>query len=499
MKEDFKRVLELTGLLCDELIDDEQFVELDKLLAEDVNARRVYTSFLEVHHGLAPGGSLGQGQNEKSEERLVKDMPKARSWVRFCTTAAAALIVVGLVFFSLESSQAPPIAVLTRVIDVKWSHPTRFRGEIGEALERGWLKIDAGVVELVFSSGASVSLEGPAQLRIDSPLKCFSDSGMLVANCPESAYGFTIEFRGGEVVDLGTEFALNTRVEGETNVHVLNGKVNVALLDDTREVIERQELTENTAVVLNSSEGEIAPMAYNQSMFDELRRDSLIKSQPVKLQFDIGRRAGLYHGTDAPGHSGGDLFAHENVWNQIIGDQAGSFVMADGNLCPFPIKVDYGQGDGEINWQAAPVDRLGKVYKRARGVANSALSLDNLFCHDELGMRVSGLPKGRYRVYVLCRSFRRQKATYNVSIGANLRKAWSEPMKVLPMKDEGVPEWEQGYTYAMGEVEIKNSKDWLTIITESIDDYTLKNIDRMKKAPRNNRSTLLGLQIVELD
>ncbi len=483
-----QRVLELAGLLCDETITDEQFTELDQILKTGSRAREIYQAFLGMDH------RLGNGALRNAELDAGKVVPFQKRPVVAWSAAAsiAVLALVGLGVLKFRPEQEPPIAVLTRAIDVEWEHPKRFQAEPGQAVEAGWLRLASGIAELNFGSGATVSVEGPAYLRVDSPMHCFSKSGKLAANCPESAHGFTVRFPGGKVVDLGTEFALNTEREGKTDVHVLEGEVIVSLTDKDERTIKEKNLLGNSAVALNQGATEIETIQYDAAPFAGLQRKNLIKSQPIRLQFDLGHRAGVYTGIDAPAHAAGDMFAHENAWTQIVGDQSGAFVMADGNLCPFPIQVDYGHGDGEIDWEASPVDPWGNIYSKARGVFDSELCQDHRPWDTDLGLRIAGLPAGTYRVYALCRSVRRPEASYDVSFGTNLNRQLPEPTIIPPMKDPGKSEWVPGLTYAVGDVEISGPDDWATFITRYSRERSIKT------SPHHGRSVLLGLQIVEL-
>lgn len=392
----------------------------------------------------------------------------------------------------VEIPAEPPMAVLTRAIDIEWEHPSRFQAALGTPVTEKWLRIESGVAQVSFSSGAVVSLEGPARLRLDSSMHVFSKSGKLSANCPPSAHGFTVRFRGGRVVDLGTEFALDTQPEGKTEVHVLDGEVIVALTDDDENVLKEQNLRGNSAVELNPDTGGIDGIEYDGKAFGNLQRDALIRSEPIKLQFDLGHRAGLYEGTNSPAHAAGDMFAHEDVWTQLAGDQSGTFVMADGNLCPHPVRVDYGHGDGVIDWDATPVDPTGRVWDKAEPFFNTALCQDHRPWDFDLGLRVAGLPSGTYRVYALCRSIRRPTAAYDVSFGINLDQQLSEPLALPPMDDLLDVKWEEGLTYAVTDVEVLAAEDWVTFITRYSRERSIRT------TPHHGRSVLLGLQIVEL-
>lgn len=482
-----KQLLELAGQLCDETLSDEGFAELEQMLHADPEARSLYRSFTGMHRQLEDGAL------ESEESTPVKVIPFRKKPILGWAVAAAAAVVALLSLLPQTVTETPaPTAVLTRAIDIEWEHPSRFQATVGEAITEEWLRLASGVAEIEFSSGATVSIEGPARLRIDNPLHCFYKSGKLAANCPESAHGFTIRFPGGKVIDLGTEFAMDSAADGKTNVHVLTGEVIVALTDELEKVVSEQNLLENSAVVLDPATNRIESIDFDAESFASMQRESLIQSAPIKLQFDIGHRAGLYTGTDSPGHAAGDFYTHENVWTQIVGDQSGAFVMADGNLCPVPIKVDYGHGDGAIDWDATPVDPWGSIYSKARGIFDSKLCQDHRPWDHDLGLRVSGLPEGTYRLYALCRSTRRAGASYDVSFGANLDQQPNAPTVIPPMDPDKDPAWADGETYAMGEVTVSGPEDWATFITRYSRERSIRT------TPHHGRSVILGLQIVEV-
>ena len=75
-----------------------------------------------------------------------------------------------------------------------------------------------------FFCGATVIVEGPAELDLKSPLLAKVHHGRLRAQVPPAARGFSLEVDELKVVDLGTEFGLS--VEGkETTVQVFDGEV----------------------------------------------------------------------------------------------------------------------------------------------------------------------------------------------------------------------------------------------------------------------------------
>jgi hypothetical protein len=485
-----QRTLELCGLLCDEIATPEEFAELDTLLASDDSARQVYCDFLRMHRRLEDSAFNSDIEITSTQKILPLRKPRPLLWV---AAIAAVLALAAIVLSSIDhslfpSSKSPPTAVLTRAIDIEWEHETRFQATPGEAITEQWLRFNSGIAEITFSSGATVTLQGPAKIRIDEPLYCFSKAGKLAAHCPESAYGFTVRFPGGRVVDLGTEFVLESNPDGKTDVHVLDGEVVVALTDDSEQVISEQNLREKSSVSLDPVTKAIAAITYDVTAFSPIQRDTLLRNQPLKLQFDIGHRAGAYTGTNAPGHQAGDFLNHEDKWTQVVGDQSGTLLTADGNLCPHPISIDYGHGDSAIDWDAQPVDPLGEIWNRAEGIYDTALCQDHRPWNDNLAYRVSGLPAGTYRVYALCRHMRRPDSAYDVSIGVNLDEHLPSPI-AIPTLDRPLPnEWTPNQTHAVGEITLTGPADQLTVITRYADE----------RSPVEGRAVLCGLQIVQI-
>ena len=100
----------------------------------------------------------------------------------------------------------------------------------GSPLGKGWMRLEEGTIQLVFRSGAEVTLEGPAAFGIDSPMRSFLEYGEVAVYAPESARDFVVATEGMEVVDLGTRFEVGVDPQsGESQVSVLEGLVDLHL------------------------------------------------------------------------------------------------------------------------------------------------------------------------------------------------------------------------------------------------------------------------------
>ncbi|TWU15331.1 LamG-like jellyroll fold domain-containing protein [Allorhodopirellula heiligendammensis] len=122
-----------------------------------------------------------------------------------------------------EESLIAGHATLRRSVDVQWSdNATSFHE--GDVLPNGMLQFDGGLMEIDVFCGASLIVEGPASLRFESDWEVSLVKGRLRANVPPVARGFIVKAADSEIIDLGTEFALEVGAD-HARVEVLDGEV----------------------------------------------------------------------------------------------------------------------------------------------------------------------------------------------------------------------------------------------------------------------------------
>ncbi len=114
-------------------------------------------------------------------------------------------------------------ATLRRSVDVRWAEKSKSYRE-GDVLPAGMLEFDQGVAEIDFFCGATLIVEGPAILNVESDWLVRVARGRLRANVPPAARGFMVKAAGSTIVDLGTEFALDVGAEN-AHVEVIDGEV----------------------------------------------------------------------------------------------------------------------------------------------------------------------------------------------------------------------------------------------------------------------------------
>ena len=144
--------------------------------------------------------------------------------------AAAAIVIAGIIAAIVVSnrggneSAAPGVARVVASVDAEWRDKTPRENE---SLPAGAYELTHGSVDLLFTDGAKVSVSGPARFNLKSARQIHLETGNLVARIPDEALGFIVTSPQSEVIDLGTEFGLSVSKEGQTDVHVIDGLVEV--------------------------------------------------------------------------------------------------------------------------------------------------------------------------------------------------------------------------------------------------------------------------------
>ncbi|MEL6108270.1 MAG: LamG-like jellyroll fold domain-containing protein [Planctomycetota bacterium] len=129
------------------------------------------------------------------------------------------------------------IALLTRAVDLRWGGNRQNELQVGDAISPGGLSIAEGYAQIEFFCGATVVVEGPAEIDLKSSTLARVHRGRFRAHVPPAARGFSIEVDDMTVVDLGTEFALEVSDDG-TDVQVFDGEVELHVPDQRKQLLE---------------------------------------------------------------------------------------------------------------------------------------------------------------------------------------------------------------------------------------------------------------------
>lgn len=224
----------LLAYLGGELQADER-QQIEQRLRDEVGLRELLLN-LSIEEAVLTDWAKSERVSGMLDDEAFKDtvtpITTKRSSAQFGWWAAAAMLVISAVgFFSINrtpssgpSTEVPSVASLVASIDAEWEGTAPL---LNAPMPTGSYQLESGSIDLLFSDGARVSVSGPAHFDLRSARHIHLDSGNLVARIPDEALGFIVTSPQSEVVDLGTEFGLSVDGSGLTDVHVINGLVEV--------------------------------------------------------------------------------------------------------------------------------------------------------------------------------------------------------------------------------------------------------------------------------
>jgi hypothetical protein len=219
---------QLIESLLENEISEADFICLEAEFLVNADARQAYYDRSELATLLAA----------ESESKTVVPMPKRGHFRVLAVAAVVGLLgsVATLVFKSTSSTvaktepRADGVAFLSDHDAALWNGRELASGDL---LPQGMLKLNSGTAKLEFFSGVTLMVSGEAEFELLSPMEMRVVSGEVRARVPDVAKGFRIHTRLGDVVDLGTEFALNVS-EQHADVHVLDGEVEFHPVSDEK-------------------------------------------------------------------------------------------------------------------------------------------------------------------------------------------------------------------------------------------------------------------------
>lgn len=222
--------------------------------------------------------------------------------------AAAACVIFAAGHFSAQRAvttvpdpgSAADAPRITGLVGVEWDfgqEPDLLDGKHGIRK----LAFRSGLAELRYANGVRVTLQGPADFTVTGPNAAMLAHGRLVASVPKGAEGFTVDYHGGKIVDLGTEFGLEIAHTGEAELGVFEGEVELHRPNEAT-----LSLIANQALMLANigGKGKAVSIPLNREKFVRQipTRDfrwEINTTDPVQMEFDVSHlvwKASRYQG-----------------------------------------------------------------------------------------------------------------------------------------------------------------------------------------------------------
>ncbi len=231
--------------------------ELVALITNDTEARKFYISQCQLHamlsweHGVLPSVQFDSALpaiKPVSKRNTQSYFPQMALWVCALLGIIAA---VGFLFWETRStlldiavitettSSAPEIHIsdwidreaVGRIIK---SHGAKLHCvdgqrslDPGDVIRLGNYTLASGFVEVFMDVGVNAIIESPASFEIKSKMLIVLDRGVMSAKVSPTGIGFSILTPTANVIDHGTEFAVEVFDDSGSEVHVFEGKVDV--------------------------------------------------------------------------------------------------------------------------------------------------------------------------------------------------------------------------------------------------------------------------------
>ena len=221
--------------LIDQLLDDDiseaDFLRLEAEMHVNPEAREAYYDRLKLHTALEIEAEDCAGKPTASATPILSQRFRL-DWLMI-SAAAALVLLAGVIGWkigqdneSYARTKAEPVAsgfgVIADQSNASWNGDLTLNR--GDLLPQGPLTLDSGIAQLDLFSGVTLIIEGASEFEIVSAMEMSVKQGKVRVDVPEMARGFRIHTTAGDVVDLGTEFALSV-TQDHADLHVLDGEI----------------------------------------------------------------------------------------------------------------------------------------------------------------------------------------------------------------------------------------------------------------------------------
>lgn len=178
-------------------------------------------------------------------------------------------------FADVSAPSRESIATLLLAEDCLWDQPRP--PEEGQRLAQQQLQLLAGLAVIRFDGGAELVMSGAASVRLDTTARASLLHGEVIVRAEDGADGFELVTPASPLIDLGTEFAARVDRVGNTDVHVLDGRV------EMRRGTESEVLSAGRRLRLPKSDQSVQPAKWHSKRFHEVLQAANPKPQPQRM------------------------------------------------------------------------------------------------------------------------------------------------------------------------------------------------------------------------
>lgn len=222
---------------------------------------------LANYENMAPVIDMPKQPQEQMVIERIPSLPKAKYKLNKFSVISVISSIAAVILIAIFGRFVPPkggyeVATITDSINAEWSSGLPIRSGTRVTSSSEPIRLTKGIVKLQTDDQVTVILEAPSEFSFISYSEVSLNYGKLFAHVTEQGYGFSIVTSNSKVVDLGTEFGVISRIDGNTEVYMYKGKANI-FAGEKKKRKTSQLLTAGEAVKVDSRDSDIHRIAFD--------------------------------------------------------------------------------------------------------------------------------------------------------------------------------------------------------------------------------------------
>jgi hypothetical protein len=280
-----------------------------------------------------PAVSKKSQEDEKPAE-IKKVHPKVSKFSVFSLVVSSAALLFVIVYTHFVSMRhGIVVATLTDCLNAKWMDDTTPMTK-GTRIETGNKRflLREGYAEMLFDNQARVVLEGPVEFQILAEDRIALNYGKVYVTVPKGAIGFTVNTPSARIIDLGTEFGVQTDTFGDVQMHVIKGKTTLIAGDRSNRI--NVEVNQGQAKKVSGTTLEVSDIPFKTHLFIRSINSSRNIVWRGQTELNLADMAGGGNGLGTgrigvwlnlkTGEEGTDLIVNPQLQSQFSSEELGN-------------------------------------------------------------------------------------------------------------------------------------------------------------------------------
>ena len=219
MKPDDRR-LEALQRYSDGQATRDEVAALERAILDDAEFRQYAIEYLHLDSAMEEFGEVNPAP-------LPMARPVRRIRWALAAAAAVALMAVALEhWWPVKTAPSGLEVEILQLAEARFAEPNHPL-HVHDHARFGWLELWSGEAQLRLPSDVKLRVSGPAELRLIDPRHALLLRGKVTVDCGPHGQGFTLDTPVTRVVDISTEFGVEARADGATDVMVIKGRVQI--------------------------------------------------------------------------------------------------------------------------------------------------------------------------------------------------------------------------------------------------------------------------------